>query len=173
MCSSDLEQFIEEPGKTKTVELHRLASKDQIAHLAVGQTCSLKPKNRYISVEVGKTYLGSLPEDLSYRLTKLMKNGNEYICYIRSISTNSCSIFIKETKRSKPNEFVNSFPTSKNQISTINDMFLADDAVPLQMENIPIQIVVTDREDEEEPTIDLYEKDGPAPMEDAPDDGDN
>ena len=144
------EQFIEEPGKTKTVELHRLAGKDQLEQLSVGQICTLKPKNRFVSVEVGKTYVGSLPEDLSARLTKLMKGGNVYICYIRSVSHSSCSVFIKETVRSKEFEYVNSFPSSKSQITTINDMFLAEDNLELQREGdfVPPQIVVTDEDEE-------------------------
>jgi tetratricopeptide (TPR) repeat protein len=144
------EQFIEEPGKTKTVELHRLAGKDQLDEIAIGQSCQLKSKNRFISVEVGKTYVGSLPEDLSARLAKLMKSGNEYSCYIRAISSTSCSVFLKETVRSTENEFVNSFPVQKSQLATINDMFLADENIALQMEDdyIPPQIVDTDTDEE-------------------------
>ncbi len=158
------EQFIEEPGKTKTVELHRLAGKEQLAHLAIGQVCQLKPKSRFISVEVGKMYVGSLPEDLSARLAKLMKGGNQYVCYIRSVSATSCSVFIKESYRAKEFEYMNSFLSAKNQITTINDMFLADDNIPLQIEDIPPQIVVTDAD--EEKTLDHFQID--EPMEEAP-----
>jgi tetratricopeptide (TPR) repeat protein len=142
------EEFIEEPGKTRTVELNRLASKDQLDKYSVGQSCQLKPKGRFISVEIEKVYIGSLPEDLSARLTKLIKDGNEYACYIQSISSTSCSVFLKETQRSKKNEFVHSFPIVKSQLSTLNDMFLADESVPLQMEDIPLQIVETDADEE-------------------------
>jgi hypothetical protein len=142
------EEFIEEPGKTKTVELHRLAGKEQLEKFSVGQTCNLRPKNRFISVEVDKTYIGSLPEDLSARLTKLIKDGNEYSCYIQSISSTSCSVFLKETIRAKKNEFVHSFPVVKSQLSSLNDMFLADESVPLQMEDVPLQIVRTDEDDD-------------------------
>jgi tetratricopeptide (TPR) repeat protein len=141
------EQFIEEPGKTKTVELHRLASKDQLEQLAIGQVCELRPKNRFISVEVNKKYIGSMPEDLSSRLTKLMKAGNLYACYIRGISPTYCSVFLKETQRSKENEFINSFPVNKSQMSSLNDMFMTDDNIPLQLEDIPLQMVETDNDD--------------------------
>jgi hypothetical protein len=151
------EEFIEEPGKTKTVELHRLAGKEQLDQLAVGQECDLKPKNRFISVEVQKTYLGSLPEDLSARLSKLIKTGNTYSCYVQSVSPTSCSVFIKEILRSPENEFINSFPSVKSQLATINDMFLADDAVPLQMEDIPLQIVETDADEEEPKSFQIEE----------------
>lgn len=143
------EQFIEEPGKTKTIELHRLAGREQLEKLSVGQTCELKSKNRFISVEVNKTYIGSLPEDLSSRLSKLMKGGNEYVCYIRSISPNNCTctVFIKEVKRSTEQEFVNSFPVSKSSSAALNDMF-ADDNYTFEMEDIPLQIVETDNDEE-------------------------
>src|SRR5579859_89735 len=154
------EQFIEEPGKTKTVELHRLAGKEQLENLGIGQMCELKPKNRFVSVEVGKTYVGSLPEDLSSRLTKLMKGGNEYICYIRSVSPIACSVFIKETRRAKDFEYMNSFPVMKNQNAAINDMFLVDDNVQL-MDDVPVSIVDTDT-DEGVKSIDTFHNDEPA-----------
>lgn len=141
------EQFIEEPGKTKTVELHRLAGKEQLDQLSLGVSCELKPKNRYISVEVNKKYVGSLPEDLSSRLTKLMKGGNTYSCYISSLTPHSASVFLKEVLRAKEFEFVNSFPLARNQMTTINDMYLDDDVAFELIENIPPQIVSSDDEE--------------------------
>ncbi len=135
------DQFIEEPGKTKTVDLHRLASKNVLSEIVVGSEATLVPKNRYISVEVNGIYVGALPEDLSFRLTKLINTGNEYSCRIRSVSGCSCAVFLRETKRSKRNEHTNSFPLSKTQLATINDIddiFLEDD--------IPIQVVETDND---------------------------
>lgn len=134
--------FIEEPGKTKTVQLHRLASKNKLDELKVGVECTLVPKNRYISVEVDDEYVGALPEDLSYRLTKLMKSGNKYTCHIRSLNGTGCSIFLREATRSKKNQYVNSFPTAKVQagVSDIDESFLLE-------EDIPVQIVHTDNDD--------------------------
>ena len=146
------EQFIEEPGKTKTVELHRLVGKEQLEGISVGQICDMKPKNRFISVELNGKYIGSLPEDLSSRLTKLIKGGNIYACYIRSISSHSCGVFIKELERSKSQEFVSSFPVAKSQANSLSDMYLADDNMPLELEAIPIQIVETDNDEERTPT---------------------
>jgi len=135
--------FIEEPGKTKTVELHRLASKNVLNVLTVGTACELIPKNRYISVEANQNYIGALPEDLSFRLSKLIKGGNKYSCYIRSINASSCVIFLREMKRSLKNEYINSFPLARTQLTTINDIddtFIEDD--------VPIQIVETDYDEE-------------------------
>jgi hypothetical protein len=158
------EQFIEEPGKTKTVELHRLAGKEQLESLSIGQVCELKSKNRFISVEVNKVYVGSLPEDISARLAKFMATGNQYTCYIQSLSSTSCSVFLKETFRSKTNEYNNSFPSTRSTMASLNDVFLADDNVPMQLEDIPPQIVITDAD--EEKTLDSFHIE--EPMEEAP-----
>lgn len=165
------EEFIEEPGKTKTVELHRLAGKEPLEKLSVGQVCELKSKNRFISVEVNKTYIGSLPEDLSARLTRLMKGGNEYVCYIRSISTANCSctVFIKEVSRSADQEFVNSFPVSKNSLSALNEMY-ADDNYTFEIEDIPLQIVETDNDEERTADNSFPIDDGEREREDQPED---
>lgn len=126
-CKQD---FIEEPGKTKTVELHRLAGKNILESLAVGQECDLKPKNRYISVESHGTYLGALPEDISFRLARLIETGNKYESCIRSFSGSHCSLYIKETYRTPENSDINSFPLNKSNLAAINEVdehFLVDD----------------------------------------------
>lgn len=144
MPSFPKEPFIEEPGKTKSVELYRLAGKDILENLSIGQECQLQPKNRYISVSVGEMYLGSLPEDLSFRLTKLIKTGNEYSCRVRSCSATTCTVHLRETTRSKKNQDINSFPTSRGgSVAAINDVdesMLEDD--------IPVEIVSTDTDSE-------------------------
>lgn len=138
------EHFIEEPGTTKVVELHRLASKNVLEDLSLGDICSLKSKNRYISVETDQGYIGALPEDLSFRLTKLMENGNTYECFIHSINGTTCSVYLKETHRSKKNENINSFPLAKNAAGTLTDL---DDRFLLE-EDVPINIVETDTDEE-------------------------
>lgn len=134
--------FIEEPGKTKTVELHRLAGKQALDQLSVGLPCELKLKNRFISIENNGQYIGALPEDLSFRLGKLINRGNEYSCVVRSCSNNSCTVYLKETLRSKKNHDIHSFPPAKhaqNSLSDVDDRFLID-------EDIPIEIVDTDQD---------------------------
>jgi tetratricopeptide (TPR) repeat protein len=138
------EHFIEEPGKTKVVELHRLAGKEVLYKLSPGQVCQLKIKNRYISVDSEGTYIGTLPEDLSFRLTKLIKRKNEYECFVHSANSKGTKVYIKEVVRSKQNENIHSFPLNKKLIATINDIdeqFLLED-------NIPMEIVNTDTDQE-------------------------
>jgi tetratricopeptide (TPR) repeat protein len=143
--------FIEEPGTTKIVDLHRIANKTILEKLSVSQPCSLKPKGRYLSVVTeDNEYLGALPEDLSFRLTKLMKRGNTYASYVHSITTKSCKVYIKESSRSKVNENINSFSLNKSSghLGVINDV---DDRFLLE-KNIPVAIVETDKDNEK--TID-------------------
>lgn len=138
------EHFIEEPGKTKIVELNRVAGKAVLTNLASGHICELKIKNRFISVDSDGKYIGTLPEDLSFRLTKLIKRNNKYECFIHTASPKSCYVYIKEVLRSKKNENIHSFPLNKNLIATINDIdekFLLED-------NIPMDIVHTDTDQE-------------------------
>jgi tetratricopeptide (TPR) repeat protein len=147
--SFSTEQFIEEPGVTKIVELHRLANKSILQDLDVGQRCSLIPKNRYISVETSNgEHIGALPEDLSYRLTKLIKRGNIYECFVHSASEKECLVYIKEVVRSKKNEYINSFPLNRTSVAAINDV---DERFLLE-ENIPVTIINTD--DDTEKSID-------------------
>ncbi|MFH2022591.1 MAG: hypothetical protein ABIJ33_04955 [Patescibacteria group bacterium] len=114
------QQFIEEPGKTKVVELHRLAGKSVLQSLCVGSSCELVRKKRYISIEVNDQYVGALPEDLSFRLCRLITQGNEYGCLVRSVTDTSCSVYLQEIKRSKRNENIHSFPPGKF-IAMMND----------------------------------------------------
>jgi tetratricopeptide (TPR) repeat protein len=140
------EHFIEEPGKTKIVDLHRLASKSVLKDLSVSQTCQLKPKNRYLSVVLDdNTYIGALPDDLSFQLSKLIKRNNTYSCYIYSVTDKKCRVYIKEEERSKDNRNINSFSLTKNQssIGAINDV---DERFLLE-NDIPVSIVETDKDD--------------------------
>ncbi|MBU0578674.1 hypothetical protein KKE34_01750 [Patescibacteria group bacterium] len=142
------EYFIEEPGKTKSVELYRLADKNVLSKISIGQECQLQPKNRYISICRDDVYIGSLPEDLSFRLTKLIKSGNTYSCRVRSCDKSYCVVHLRELERSKRNKNTNSFPNSHGSITaTINEV----DESMLEGD-IPVEIVDTDTDAEK--TID-------------------
>lgn len=138
--------FIEEPGRTKIVELHRLAGKQVLDRLASGQSCNLVLKKRFISIETDNgTYIGALPEDLSFRLSKLVTSGNTYSCRVHSTTNNLCSVYLKEQTRSKKNEDIHSFPLNKsalNQVSEMDDRFLLED------EDIPVQALDGDADEE-------------------------
>lgn len=140
------EYFIEEPGKTKIVELHRLAGKQVLDRLSSGEKCQLVLKKRYISIETdSKVYIGALPEDLSFRLSKLISSGNTYTCRVHSTTNNQCSVFLKEVSRSKRNQDVHSFPINKSSMNHVSEM---DDRFLLEDEDIPVQTMDGDAEEE-------------------------
>lgn len=94
--------FLQEPGKTKVVNLLKVAEPQKLSHAFCGMEVSIVIKNRKITiVDQGSNYLGVLPDDLSHHLLKLFKGGNKFDLYIKSVRVNGLSIIIKETFRSK------------------------------------------------------------------------
>jgi tetratricopeptide (TPR) repeat protein len=92
--------FLEEPGKTKVVKLVRLASPEVLANLDSADEVLLVPKRHAISVtDTEKTYLGTIPDDLSHRLLHFIKGGNEYEAFVKTVDRQKLEIFIQETKR--------------------------------------------------------------------------
>lgn len=93
-------QFIEETGKTKVVDLINIAPFSIIQTLRTGERVGLSIKRLKIFVlKNEKQYIGVLPDDIGKRLIKFIKSGNKYEAYIKSINTHKVIIFIKETKR--------------------------------------------------------------------------
>ena len=94
--------FLEEPGKTKIVDCINTAPMNALSVLTCGQKIQLVPKAHSIDVrDMQNTYIGALPDDLAFRLLKLMDAGNEYAVFVKGVSKNCVSIFIRETKRGK------------------------------------------------------------------------
>lgn len=94
--------FLEEPGKTKSVSLTKVTQSPLLRRLTPGQVVALTPKARTITVSTPTGgYLGSLPDDLSHRLIKLIRLGNRYTALVRSIGPRDLAVMIQETSRSK------------------------------------------------------------------------
>jgi tetratricopeptide (TPR) repeat protein len=94
--------FLEEPGKTKLVRLTRLNSPNVLSELDSGDPVFFLVKKRFVSIlDTNKNYLGSIPEDLSQRLIKFIKGGNQYQGFVRSVERQKLEIFIREVSRSK------------------------------------------------------------------------
>lgn len=129
--------FIEEPGRSKVVSLHRLTSKVILQKLKVGQNCSLQLKNRYISItDEDNHHIGALPEDLSFRLSNLIKTGNKYSCVIYKVNDKECAVQIKELERAKRNAEIQSFPSRiQNKLNSLNEDFSLDEDVPFEIED--------------------------------------
>ena len=128
--------FIEEPGKTKTVNLTKLGPHQVLSTLRISQPVFFKVSKHRICVtsQAGK-FIGYLPDDLSLHLMKLIKLGNKYESAIKSMLKNHVEIFIRETKKSARLKGLPSFPSKDaNQYY----QFLPSDPIaetPLEMED--------------------------------------
>ena len=93
--------FIEEPGKTKVIELLNVAEQKVISALRCGETLTLLVKRMKIFVlDNNKQYVGMFPDDISKRLIKFLNGGNKYEAYVKTVDNHRLIIFVKETKRS-------------------------------------------------------------------------
>lgn len=94
--------FLEEPGKTKIVECIHLAPNQVLSTLSAGAYVLLKIKNHCIEIRTqSNTYLAALPDDMSFKLSKLMSAGNTYQAIVKSIEKNSLKVLIRELSRGK------------------------------------------------------------------------
>ncbi|HSW89557.1 MAG TPA: tetratricopeptide repeat protein [Patescibacteria group bacterium] len=122
--------FIEEPGKTRLVSLARLAAPEVLQSTPTATVCVIVPKNHRVNIDTqGGTYLGSLPDDIAFRLQKLIAGGNLYSVLVQSTSKKHCTVFIKETFHSPQSPFAQSFPLSTNQHNpSISEDVLLDES---------------------------------------------
>lgn len=94
--------FIQEAGKTKTVDLSNIADKKTLTYLQYGDEATLIIKRSKIFVlTTDKKYIGMLPDSVGIRLVSFIKGGNEYLVNIKSVDNKKVTIFIKEAKRAK------------------------------------------------------------------------
>lgn len=108
------DMFIEEPGKTKLVNLIKLAEPQKLSMLSAGHLVTLTPKTRFVVVsDSNNQYLGALPDDVSHRLLKLITGGNKYQAIIKTVKPNSLTLLIKEVYRA---------PKFKNQPSFLDNL---------------------------------------------------
>lgn len=111
---STADLFLEEPGKTKTVSLIHLGDETVINNLNSADAVRLIPHLHRVSVKtMDRNYIGRLPDDLSRRLIKLTRAGNEYSSLVKSVSPGNVKIFIREIKRSQDLGNIPSFPITE------------------------------------------------------------
>ncbi len=103
--------FLEEPGKTKTVPLARLAEPATLARLRAGEIVKLVPKKRLICVQNNQNeHIGVLTDDVAFHLRKFIEAGYEYVATIKRITQNDIKLFIKEIHRTEKLNFAPTFP---------------------------------------------------------------
>jgi hypothetical protein len=104
-------KFLEEPGKTKIVDLVNLAQPKITEELRTGQSLQLSIKRLKIFVSEDKQYIGVLPDDIARRLIKFIKAGCIYDAYVKSAGLHKVSVFIKEVKKTTKLKDQQSFNT--------------------------------------------------------------
>ncbi|MBI2040235.1 hypothetical protein HYT18_04115 [Candidatus Microgenomates bacterium] len=111
--------FLQEPGKTKVVNLLNVCEPQKISQAYCGMKVDMILKNRKITVvDENGEHLGVLPDDISHHLTRLLRGGNKYELFIKSIRINALSVLIRETLRSKRFKNQPSFLDSSISTST-------------------------------------------------------
>lgn len=106
--------FIEEPGISKTIQLTCPGEPAILSQIDAGDSVLLSQRKRHICITTNnKTHLGRIPEDLSLRLINLIRGGNQYQAWIKSIDGQNIKMFIKETYRAPKFQDIPSFPDSK------------------------------------------------------------
>lgn len=105
------EDFIEQPGETKTSPLIKLASREIIAELYAKQPLSLRPQGKLVAVytQDNSVRIGSLPDDLSFKIKKLIEKGYKYAACIKAVEEGNIHVFVREIKRPKRYEEMHSF----------------------------------------------------------------
>ena len=94
--------FLEDPGKTKIAECIHCAPAQILSMLSSGQEVDLKAKNHCIEIRTKQnTYLAALPDDLSFKLIKLISAGNTYQAIVKSVEKNLLKVMIRELSRGK------------------------------------------------------------------------
>lgn len=106
--------FLEEPGKTKVVNIVNPAPQKLLSCLSPGTPLELVVKKHSILVCKNGDYTGALPDDLSHRLINLTRLGNKYQAFVKAVEKNNLLVFLQETKRGKRVGNQPSFPAGKS-----------------------------------------------------------
>ncbi len=121
--------FLQEPGKTKIVSLLKVAEPQKLSQAYCGMQVSMVIKNRKITiVDSSSNYLGVMPDDISHYLLRLLKGGNKYELFIKSIRVNALAVLVKETFRSKRFKNQPSFLENSDATLRHTDIFTSLDS---------------------------------------------
>lgn len=140
--------FLEIPGKTRTVHLVNLGQKEDLAGVNVGQEVFLHKKRRKLEVRTtDDDYLGSLPDDISKRLTYFIQEGSQYRAYIKESDFSTVVLFIREISKGTSVRQYPSFPANPHvMLSDIGA--IGEDGTPKSEDGTPK--ADDDEEDEED-----------------------
>lgn len=134
--------FLQEPGKTKIVNLLKVAEPQKLSKAYCGMKVEMIVKNRKITiVDCNENYLGVLPDDICHHLLRLLKGGNKYDLFIKSIRVNALAVLVKEVHRSKrfknqPSFLENSDSTKTSEMFTSLDQNETDEETDGEEEQV-------------------------------------
>lgn len=150
--------FLEEPGKTKTVNLINCASSQTLAKLSHCDLVNLIVKKHSVVVQKDGMYLGALPDDLAFRIIRLISLGNRYQAFVKSIDGNNIQIFLQELKRAKRLGNQASFPQGKNldYQPSIGKKMISGEEPPIELGDDDEEEKRGDGEEQEESKRDLF-----------------
>ena len=109
--------FLEEPGKTKIIECIHLAPTQTLSTLYAGQEVYLKPRHHCVEIRSAQNiYLAALPDDVSFKINKLLACGNTYHIVVKNVEKNTLRVFIRELSRGKKFAHQPSFTASTSYV---------------------------------------------------------
>lgn len=144
--------FLEEPGKTKIVVGINLAPEQTISVLSPGMEVTLKPKNHCVEVRSHEgIYIAALPDDISFKLLKLIASGYRYQTIIKSVEKKSLVMILRETARGK--RFADQ-PSFTSSMVSLSSPIHPDSDHSNEKPNISVtgEIDETDQEDSDDST---------------------
>jgi len=155
----DPELFIEIPGRTRTVHLVNLGQKEDIAGLNIGEQVMLKEKRRKLEVRsLSDSYIGSLPDDISKRLTYFIKENSNYFTHIKEMNLSDVVVFIRELSKGKKVKKYPSFPSNPHiMLSDINQIEESDN--PSEDDKVDDEDDLTPGLEIDDDTLESYEQD--------------
>lgn len=128
--------FVEEPGKTKLIALVNVAPSKTLLAMDYAYPVVLSSRRHSVIVcDTENNYLGALPDDLGHRLLVLMRGGNVYEGFVKSVSKNSIIVFVREVTRAKKFKDTPSFQSSgADYLSYLRDDSLHEEKVVAEVD---------------------------------------
>lgn len=111
----DPDLFMEEPGKTKVLELGDLAKPNVLASLHTGDVVKFEAeKSGIVFSDAARARLGSFEGELAERLAVFLKAGNIYEAHVKSVKPTELRVFMREIKRTPKYTNTASFPVTSS-----------------------------------------------------------
>lgn len=105
--------FLEVPGKTKVIELTDLAKPEILAALHTGDKVRLSANESSVRFDdASGTRLGIYKGELAAKFSDLLRGGNIYEAYVKSVKPSELRIFVRETATAPKYAGLPSFPVT-------------------------------------------------------------